>query len=446
MCRAALLALPLALLARPAWADEHWPAFRGGDRAGVAEAATLPAAWDPATNVAWKADVPGRGWSSPVVWGDRVFLTTAVSSARRPTPRKGLYIWDLQGKPPAGEHAWAVCCLDARTGKALWQATPFKGKASGALHIKNSLASETPVTDGERVYASFGNVGVACYTLEGKELWKHKTPAHKMRMGWGTAASPALHGGKLFLVHDNEEESFLLALDARTGKQLWRVERKDEGSNWVTPFVWHNDLRTELVTAGSKRVRSYDLDGKLLWELGGMSVIAIPTPFARHGLLYVTSGYVADPFIKPLYAIRPGAGGDITLAKDETSSKYVAWCQRQAGPYHPSPVAYGDHVYVLYDRGLLACYDAKTGKDVYGGKKRLGGGATAFTASPWAYGGKLFCLSEDGETFVVQAGKEFKVLGRNKLGEMALATPALAGGSLFLRTESKLYCLREAAK
>ena len=220
------------------------------------------------------------------------------------------------------------------------------------------------------------------------------------------------------------------------------MDRK-EGSNWASPFVWQNGLRTELVTAGTNGVRSYSLEGKLLWELKGMSVITIPTPCARDGLLYVTSGYVLDPWLKPLYAIRPGAKGDISLAKDETSNKYVAWCQPQAGPYHPSPLAYGGYVYVLHDRGFLACYEARTGKEVY--KRRLGGGASGFTASPWGYGGRVFCLSEDGETFVVRAGKEFKVVGRNKLDEMALATPAIAGGSLFVRTEGRLYCLREGA-
>jgi outer membrane protein assembly factor BamB len=263
-------------------------------------------------------------------------------------------------------------------------------------------------------------------------------------MGWGTAASPVLHDEKLFIIHDNEEKSFLLALDKRTGKQLWRVER-DEGSNWVTPFVWKNQLRTELVTAGTGRVRSYDLDGKLLWDLKGMSMVAIPTPFAAHGLLYIASGYIADPFQRPIYAIRPGAAGDISLAEDKTENKFVAWCQRFAGPYHPTPLVYGDYLYVLHDRGFLACYEAKTGKEVYG-KRRLSGGASAFTASPWAYDGKLFCLSEDGETFVIQAGKEFKLLGRNKLGEMSLATPALAGGSLFIRTQGKLWCLRKMSK
>src|SRR5262249_23524007 len=195
----------------------------------------------------------------------------------------------------------------------------------------------------------------------------------------------------------------------------------------------------EVVTAGSNRVRSYGLDGKLLWELKGMSILAIPTPFAHNGLLYVTSGYVADPFQKPLYATRPGAQGDITLPEGQTQSKAIAWSHREAGPYTPRPVVCGDYLSVLHDRGQLSCFDAKPGEPVYE-KQRLGQGATAFTASPWAYDGKVFCMSEDGVTFVVQAGREFKGLGKNDLGEMCLASPALGGGRLFLRRQSRLYC------
>src|SRR5262249_3918394 len=222
--------------------------------------------------------------------------------------------------------------------------------------------------------------------------WDKKIPATKTRFGWGPAASPALHKDRLYVVNDNDEKSYLLALDVKSGKEAWRVGR-DEKSNWTTPFVWENEKRTEIVTAGSGRVRSYGLDGKLLWELRGMSNIAIPSPFARDGLLYVTSGYVAD-LLRPVYAIRPGASGDISLKGKETSNDYVAWCQRLGGPYHPTPVVYGGYVYVLLDRGFLSCYEARTGKPVYQ-KQRLSPSASAFTASPWAYGGKVFCLSED---------------------------------------------------
>jgi outer membrane protein assembly factor BamB len=432
------LAAFTALLLGPAAAlggQGDWPAFRGGGLA-VVEKPTLPDSWGPERNVVWKADIAGRGWSSPVVWGDRVFVTSVASDQKPPEARKGLYIQDLNGKVPPGEHRWLVHCLDFGTGKPLWTREVHKGTPAGPVHIKNSYASETPVVDGERIYALFGNLGLFCLTHDGKQLWEKRFPAVKTRMGWGPAASPALDEGRLFLVNDNEEHSTLTALD-RDGKQLWQVER-DEKSNWATPFVWHNDKRTEIVTAGSKRVRSYGLDGKPLWELEGMSVISIPTPFAHDGLLYVASGYVADPFHRPVYAIRPGADGDISLKEGETANDWIVWSQKMAGPYNPTPLAHGDHLYVLYDRGLLSCFDARTGKPVYE-KERVGQGSSGFTASPWAYDGKVFCLSEDGDAFVIQAGPAFKLLGKNSLDEMCLATPAPAHGSLVLRTQEHLY-------
>ncbi len=436
MSRTSLVALLLLVNLGSTLRADDWPGFRGGARAGVAEAKTLPDTWDTKKNVVWNVAIDGRGWSSPVVWGDRVFLTTVVSDKNMSAPKKGLYIQDLIGKVPDGEHRWLVLCLDFKTGKTLWTQEVHKGKPPSGVHVKNSYASETPVVDAGRVVAVFGNVGVYCLDHTGKKIWSKALEPRATQMNWGPAASPVLYQDRLFLIRDNDEKSELLALDVKTGNQLWRVERKDEKSNWATPFVWKNDMRTELVTAGKGKVRSYDLDGKLLWELGGMSMISIPTPFAAHGLLYVASGYVMD-LTRPVFAIKPGASGDLTLPKGEKSSKYIAWCQKTAGPYHPSPLVYGEYLYVLLDRGMLSCYEAKTGKMVYE-KQRLEGGG-AFTASPWAYDGKVFCLSEDGDTFAVKAGATFEVLGKNRLDEMTLATPALAGGSLIVRTMNKVY-------
>jgi outer membrane protein assembly factor BamB len=366
-------------------------------------------------------------------------LTTAIKEGGELEPvKKGLYFGGNRPAPKEA-HRYVVYCLDLETGRVVWEKEVHRGVPQHGHHLKNTLASETPVTDGGNVYAYFGNVGLFCLDFEGKLMWSKSWESVPTRFGWGTAASPVLHGERIYVVNDNDKQSFMVALNKTTGEQIWRVER-DEKSNWATPFIWHNQKRTEIVTAGSKAIRSYGLDGQLLWELGGMSSIAIPTPFAQHGLLYVTSGYVMD-WRKPLFAIRPGAVGDISLQSDQTGNEYIAWCQEKAGPYNPSPIVYGDYLYVLYDMGLLACYDAVTGAEVYG-KRRIGAGARAFTSSPWACDGKLFCLSEDGDTFVIRAGPEYELLGKNSLGELCMATPAIVRDGLIIRTESNLFYIK----
>jgi outer membrane protein assembly factor BamB len=241
---------------------------------------------------------------------------------------------------------------------------------------------------------------------------------------------------RVYIVNDNEEQSFIAAYDKKTGAELWRVDRK-ETSNWTTPFVWKNELRTEIVTAGTGGVRAYDVKGWLLWELTGMSTFAVPSPFAANGLLYITSGYSAHP-LRPAYAIRPGAKGDISLKPNETSNEYIVWSHPTLGAFHPSALVYGGCYYTLHDRGFLTCNDPATGKEIYP-RQRVTTDTANFTASPWAYNGKVFALSEDGDTYVIQAGPRFKVLGKNSLNEMTLATPAVANGSVIVRTASKLY-------
>lgn len=431
-------------LATVAAAQENWPQFRGANSLGVSESSQLPDHWSTTENVAWQTDIPGRGWSSPIVWGDRIFLTTCVSLGDEEAPKKGLYFGGERREAPKSEHQWKVYCLDLNSGKILWEQLAHQAVPTTTIHIKNSRASETPVTDGQRVYAYFGNVGVFCYDLDGKLQWKKELQPHKVRYGWGTAASPVLHGERLFIVNDNDEDSYLLALNARTGDELFRVPR-EEKSNWSTPYIWKNKLRTELITTGTGKNRSYDLDGKLLWEFGGMSSITIALPYAHDELLYISSGYVLDK-LKPLYAVRPGASGDISLADDKTSNDFIAWAQRTAGPYNPSSLLYGDQIYVLYDQGFFASYDAKTGEEIYK-KQRIPDGK-AFTSCPWACENKIFCLNEDGVTFVIGAGKEFNILHTNPLAEddMAMATPATVGDRLLLRTAPRIYCFRKGAK
>ena len=429
----AAAALAFASLSTAA-AEDAWRQFRG-PAAGVAEGAGLPETWSTTSNIAWRLDIPGRGWSSPVVAGDRIYLTSVIAAQPEEPAKKGLYFGGNRETAPPDEHRWMIYAVDWKTGKVAWEREVHRGNAP-ARHLKNSYASETPVTDGDRVYAYFGSVGVFCFDRDGHPVWSQPLGPFRTRFGWGTAASPVLHQGRLYIVNDNEEQSFLEALDAKTGKQIWRVAR-DEGSNWATPFIWENGRRTEIVTAGTRRVRAYDLDGKLLWEFGGLSSITIPTPFAKFDLLYVSSGYVGDN-VRPIYAVRPGASGDISLKGDATSGEFIAWYERQGASYNPSPLVYGDYYYTLMDFGLLTCRDARTGKEIYG-KQRINPTGAAFTASPWAYNNKIFALSEDGDTYVIAAGPEFKVLAKNPLDEMCLATPAVYRSSLIVRTASHLY-------
>lgn len=417
-------------------AEVNWPCFRGNS-CGLAEDKVLPVSWSTDENVVWNINVVGRAWSCPVVWGDKIFLTTVASEGLVEEAKKGLYFGGDRNKPSSALHHWIVYCFDWNTGKTLWQKTVHTGKPAHPVHIKNTYASETPVTDGERVYFYFGNVGVFCFDMEGEELWRKRIDPAKMRYNWGTAASPVLHGDNLYIVNDNDEKSYLLALDRKTGDEAFRVER-NEKSNWVTPYVWQNSERTELITCGTGKIRSYSTDGKPLWELGGMSVIAIPTPVQGNGLLYICSGYVGDRKNRPVYAIRPGASGDITPENEQDTGKYIAWYEKFAGPYNPSPIAYGKYLYILYDRGAVSCYNGRTGELVYE-KQQLAKDARAYTASPWANNGKLFFLSEDGDTFIVQAGPEFKLLARNPLDEMCMATPAALRGNIIIRTLTKLY-------
>ncbi|MEK6410114.1 MAG: PQQ-binding-like beta-propeller repeat protein [Acidobacteriota bacterium] len=425
----------IGVLLTAAMAQANWPQFRGPGSLGVAEDPNLPDKWSTTENVAWKTEIPGMGWSSPAVWGDNIFLTSVVSSVEGEKPKKGLYFGG-ERKPPTDIHRWMVYCVDFKTGKIRWQQEVKNGPPENPRHLKNSYASETPVTDGERVYAYFGNVGLFCFDMSGKLLWSKKWGPFATRYGWGTAASPVLYKDRLYVVNDNDTASFMIALNAKTGEQIWRVER-EQGTNWATPYVWESGSRTEIITPGTKKTRSYDLNGKPLWEFSGMSSISIPTPFSRHGLVYIASGYVGDQ-LRPVYAIKPGASGDISLKPGELSNNYIAWYQPQAGPYNPSPIVYGDYYYTLYDRGFFTCHDAKDGGEVYP-KVRIDPGVNAFTSSPWAYNGKIFCLSEDGDTFVIQAGKEYKLVGKNSLDEMCMATPAIVRGSLIIRTASKLY-------
>ncbi len=432
--------LALLTLGSSASAQTDWPQFRGPTASGIAAATNLPSHWSATENVAWKTSLAGRGWSSPVVWGRRIFVTTVVNKGETEPIKKGLYFGGDRPEPPKSEHQWKVICLDRDTGMIEWEKTVHQGAPQTSIHLKSSYAAETPVADGRHVYALFGSVGVFAFTHDGKDAWSAKLPPRKTRYGWGSAASPVLHDGRLFVLNDNDEKAELITFNAASGAELWRVDR-DEKSNWATPFVWQHSQRTELVIPGTRAVRSYDLDGKILWSLRGMSSIAIPTPLTGDGLLFVTSGYVGDK-LRPLYAIRPGASGDISLKPGETNNAFIAWSNPVGGPYNPSPLHHDGRFYVLYDRGLVSCFDAKTGRTLYD-RERLPNGF-AFTASPWAADGNIYFLNEDGVCFVIRAGDKFEILHTNKLADddLCMATPSLTGDRLLVRTAARLYCFR----
>jgi outer membrane protein assembly factor BamB len=448
MMRIFSIAIVLTLLARVQATDE-WPRFRGL-QAGVADDdPRLPETWSPTSNIVWKIDVPGLSWSSPVVQGDHIVLSSAISEGNEAQPEKGLYDpGDQHGKTRSTSiNRWIVYDVDFQTGKIRWSRELARLVPPIGRHIKNSFASETAVIDGDTVYVYFGAIGlVASLDLKGQVLWTRKVPAFETYFDMGTASSPVVYKDRVYIVHDNRTNSFIAAFDKRTGAEVWNIKRDEntKAATWSTPYIWENGIRTELVTSASGKVRSYDLDGKLLWELSGMTILTAPSPFAKQGLLYVSSGYPGDS-PRPVYAVRPGGSGNISLKPDEATNEHIVWYQPTLGTYQTSALVYGDYYYTLLDRGFLLCHDARTGQQVYG-RQRISPEAGGFTASPWAYNGKIFLLSEDGDTFVVQAGPQFKLLGKNPLNEMALASPAIAHGSVILRTQSKLYRIARMEK
>src|SRR5829696_8371262 len=462
--------LPLVLAATLAFAagapvptaDMTWPGFRGHDMSGLALNARLPDRWSTKENVKWVVPIGGNGWSSPIVWGDTVYVTSAIGTKPFKQPGTGLfgndYVAELTAQGVSGEEMmkrlqardnempsesaelrYMLYALDAKTGKVKWEREAIRTLPGGGRHRKNTYASETPFTDGERIYASFGqNVGLFCFTMDGTLLWKKQWTPQPIYLDFGTASSPVVHKGRVYLVHDNEKSAYITALDAKTGAEMWTAPRLGGGqlnSSWMTPYVWTNPGRSEIITTRQGLVISYGLDGKELWRLGGM---AMPTAsaFASGGLLYVGTGSQGDAN-RPLFAIKPGASGDITLTPGTTSNDFIVWMQPRVAGYTPSALVHAGKAYVVHDTGILTVLDAKTGKQMY--RVRVGGGGFTFSASPVAFGSRVLFLAEDGVSFVLDSGDEYKEISRNDLAEMSLASPAIAGNALYIRTQSKLY-------
>lgn len=460
------LSMALAACAGAGASGPHdWPGFRGPGMTATAPEAKLPLTWSPTENVAWTYEVPGNGWSSPIVWNGTVYLTSALSGKPFKEPSPGLYgndyIAELRAQGLSPEEvmkrvrardnespeesdaiSYRVYAIDAATGTLKWEREAVNMRPFGGRHRKNTYASETPFTDGERLYVSFGqNVGLFVFALDGTPLWQKTWEPQPIYLDFGTASSPTVYDGKVILLQDNESASYILALDAKTGNELWRTERPRAdflNSAWNTPFIWKNEKRTEIIATGHSTIVSYDLDGKELWRIG-LKGITMPTPsaFAADGMLYVGTGAQGDGANRPFFAVRPGASGDITLADTEISNDFIAWHHGRASGYTPSGIAHDGRIYLVHDIGILAVMNAETGAQIY--KARIGGGGHTFSASPVAAGNKLYFLNEDGEMFVLEAGDTYKEVARNDLDEMSLASPAIAGDAIYVRTRTKLY-------
>jgi outer membrane protein assembly factor BamB len=443
--RRQVLAAAAGCGARPLFAGAaNWPAFRGAGGSGVAADAT-PAAWNcdaaagAISRVRWKTPLPGLGHSSPIVWGNRVFVATAISASGKAPLRLGLF-----GDPTAAaddeEQRWVVVCLDARSGAVLWKQTARTAKPRAQRHEKATHANTTVATDGRRLVAFFGSEGLYCYDLDGKLLWQRDLGVinvSKYGIGWGFASSPALHGDRVFVQCDSPDDPYLAALSLKDGRDLWKTPRKDVCErSWGTPYVHAEGGRVQVVANGWPYIASYDADsGREIWRLRGGGDNPIPTPFGAEGLIFVANAHGGQA---PLYAIRPSAEGDISLPDGASANRHVAWSTPQNGAYISTPVVYREQVYSLTNNGVIKCYEARTGRKLY--DERLEAGI-AVSASPVAADGKVYCTAEEGDVFVVRAGAKLEILARNRMGEPCMATPAIAGGVLYFRTTAALIAI-----
>ena len=427
--------------------EGNWPGFRGPQASGVAERQALPDRWDAGTgeNILWRTPVPGLAHSSPVVWGQRVFVTSAVSADPKASFRPGLY-GDGDASEDRSRHRWVLYALDKRTGKVLWERTAHQGAPAEKRHIKSTYANSTPATDGRVVVAWFGSQGVHAYDVGGRFLWKvdlgrldlgaYDIPTYE----WGSASSPVIWNGLVILQCDTQDDSFLLALDASTGKTVWKTDR-DELPSWGTPTVAETSAGPELVANASNYIRAYDpRNGRELWRLGRSSKITAPTPVFADDMFVVVSGRAPE---RPIFVVRAGARGDLTLPEGQQKSESVVWSRTGRGSYMPTPLVYQGILYVLSNNGVLDAYDLRTGAELY--RQRLPLVGSGFSASPVASDGKLYLSNEDGEMLVVAAGREFAHLATNSMGELLMATPALSDGVMYVRSSGSLFAVGRGA-
>lgn len=425
---------------------ENWPQFRGPRATGVLDGANPPREWNVENrqNIRWRTEIPGLSVASPIIWGDQVFVTTAISSDPGAGLRHGLY-GDVEPHKDLTRHVWKVYALDRKTGRIQWEHVSHEGVPKTKRHPKSTQNNATPVTDGRHLVAMFGSEGLYCYSLDGKLRWRKDVGVlnagwfYDPDFEWGHASSPIIHRDLVIIQADRQNDSFVAAYSLDDGREVWRTPR-DEIPSWATPTVYEGQPRPELILHGTKFIRGYDpLTGRELWRLGPNSEVVAPTPFEAHGLVFVTNGYRV---IQPIYAIRPGGAGDISPKEGSESGEFVAWSRKRGGPYMPTPVVYGDLLYVVSNDGVLTTYQAKTGDTVY--QQRIAGRRGAYSASPVAADGRVYFTTEDGEIHVVKAGPKYDLLGTNAMNEVCMATPALSPGVMVVRTLKAVYGLGES--
>jgi outer membrane protein assembly factor BamB len=409
---------------------EQWPHWRGPHANGVAYQATPPLHWSSTENIHWKTSLPGQGTSTPIIWEDRIFLLSVAATERVP---ETLPIKDERAltEPPGVIVQFLVLCLDRTTGNILWQRIAREEAPHEGHHKTHTYAGGSPCTDGERLYVSFGSMGVYAYDFSGNLLWKRDLGKMRSRLGWGEASTPVVHGSNLIVPWDQEDQSRLFNLDARTGKTRWKMDR-DEPSNWSTPLVLEHEGKTQVVVNGTRRARGYDLaSGQVLWECGDLSVNAIPSPVAADGLIFCMSGYRKSI----LYAIPYGARGDIS------NSDSIAWSYTRDTPYVSSPLLFGGNIFMIKNRSaLLTILEAATGNPLL--KAERIPNLTNLYASPMAANGRIYLVDREGTCTVLQYDGQVNVLATNRLNDTIDASPVAVGRQLFLRSWSRLYCIQ----
>ena len=424
-------------------ADDNWPGFRGTRGLGIGSGAP-PTEWDleAGVNIAWRRPIKGLGHSCPVVWGDRVFLTTAVPlSEKRPELKVGWLGGTGSSADDEAIWTWQVLCYDLRTGKQLWSHDAHSGKPTIARHLKASHANSTPATNGNYVLAFFGSEGLHCYTTAGERVWKkdlgrlHSGPYDAKELEWSFASSPVIHGDKVIVECDCLNDAFIAVLDLRTGDEILRIDREDEVATWSTPAIVETADRTQIVCNGYRQMAGYDLStGKKLWHLRDGGDVPVPTPLFQNGLIYLTNAHGGSH----TFAIRPDASGDLTPG--DKAPDGLAWWESRDGSYMPTPLVKDGLLYMCNDNGRLSVRDAVSGEMIY--RRRVGTGTRTYSASAVAAGGHLYFCSESGQVSVVKEGRAFELVASNDMKDIVMATPAIAGDRLLIRTAQRLICIQ----